>query len=256
MKAIGRNPTAAFKIGAESAPNAIVSLGSSVIGSAIGGVVGGLSGGGQGAAVGVAAGPAGSAAGLGAGAIIGSALGTIFGPSVANAVLETPNKLMENLREATGGKSDQMDENQIVQVLTEKPEIITKGLTEGATRGAAIGLVEGLFARGSLRLLDAPKRAQRAAVSEWAAAKNLPTGPALAVELASNPQLQREATEVAAKAIQGFTKAGNAARFLGAGAINLAGEAAGEVAGMASVGEPMSPTPVVEELLGSVSTSF
>ena len=231
-----KNPSAALKMGLSSAPNAIVSFGGQILGRAAGAATGAA----------LAGAPT-----LGAGAIPGAVAGLFGGGMVTNAVLETQPQIYESLIKATEGKAEQMDANQIQKLIEEKPEIVSEGLKKGATRGAVIGAVESLFTKGASRLLSVTERAQAKAVSQLAKNEGFETAEELLKKSITDNALKDKIVDVAARAAIPLSKAEKAARSIGAGALGVVGEGAGEAAAMAATGEKLDPTAIYQEMLGA-----
>lgn len=231
-----KNPSAALKMGLSSAPNAIVSFGGQILGRAAGAATGAV----------LAGAPT-----LGAGAIPGAVAGLFGGGMVTNAVLETQPQIYESLIKATEGKAEQMDANQIQKLIEKKPEIVSEGLKKGATRGAVIGAVESLFTKGASRLLSVTERAQAKAVSQLAKNEGFETAEELLKKSITDDALKDKIVDVAARAAIPLSKAEKAARSIGAGALGVVGEGAGEAAAMAATGEKLDPTAIYQEMLGA-----
>lgn len=136
------HPFAAFKQAIQSAPNALISIASNVLGRAAGTAIGAIPG--------LAGGPAAIGTGI---------AGFVGGGVLANALMEAGPALFDILNERTGGKAAEMTPAQITEALKADPSIITDGLWKGGKRGLAIGLIESLGLYGAGRVASAPERA-------------------------------------------------------------------------------------------------
>jgi hypothetical protein len=119
------NPRAAFQMGLQSLPNALVSLPAAAAGKAIGA--------GAGLLAGIESGP---------GAIATGAAGMALGAIGSNMLMEGGGAIADKINEATGGQSANWTPEQFTAFVQANPGIVNAGLQSGAVRGAIIGGVD------------------------------------------------------------------------------------------------------------------
>lgn len=230
------NPTAFAKMVAESAPNALVSIGAQAVGAGVGALAAGVGGG---------------AATGGAGAIPAAFAGGGLGAVAANVPLEIPSSIRQKFLEVTKGEGAKMTPEQIKQVLDANPEIVSEGALKGTVRGTAIGVVEGLTAGVAGKVVTIPERAaERAVLAETARRMGQATATRLeaADYIFKTPGAKQAMAEVASKALSDFTVGQRVAGLAGAGLIETAGEGAGELAAQVATGEEIDPTAIYQEV--------
>ena len=120
-----QNPRAAFQMGLQSVPNALISLPAAAAGRAIGA--------GAGLMAGIESGPGAIGTGL-----AGMALGSVG----ANVLMEGGGAIADKISQATGGESANWTPEQFTAFIRANPEVIQAGLKSGAVRGSIIGAVD------------------------------------------------------------------------------------------------------------------
>ena len=232
-------PLAAAKSVVRSLPNAAVSLPVTLAGRAIGGVLG--------AAAGAPTGP---------GAIASGAAGAMALGGVANAIIETGPAIRDAINAKTNNAAETMTADELAAYISQHPEVITEARAIGAKRGMTIGAIEGLVTMGAGRLASAPERAAADAARGALVKAGVDVADAAAVKAA----LQVPANQLAAKlaadgAAKGFSKAGGAARWAGAGTAETLGAGAGEAGAQYAAGQKYSGGDVIMEMAGELGAA-
>jgi len=233
------HPGAAVKQAVQSAPNALISLGTQVLGRGLGAAAGGLAG--------IETGP---------GAIVTGLVGYFGGGVAANTLMESGPAIFDILNEKTGGRAASMTAPEIEAALRADPTIATEGLLRGAKRGATIGVVEGLGQYGAGRLVGAAERASVRAVEKTLVDQGVDLANKAAVQAALETPAIREAASVAAKAAEaGFSNAGTAARWAGASTIETGASGLGEAGAQVAAGQDLDTTGIFQEMMGDAVMS-
>jgi hypothetical protein len=120
-----RNPRAAFQMGLQSVPNALISIPAAAAGKAIGAATG--------LAAGIESGP---------GAIATGAAGMALGAVGSNILMEGGGAIADKISQATNGQSANWTPEQFTSFIQANPEIVKSGLKSGAVRGSIIGAVD------------------------------------------------------------------------------------------------------------------
>ena len=120
-----RNPRAAFQMGLQSVPNALISIPAAAAGKAIGAATG--------LAAGIESGP---------GAIATGAAGMALGAVGSNILMEGGGAIADKISQATNGQSANWTPEQFTAFIQANPEIVRSGLKSGAVRGSIIGAVD------------------------------------------------------------------------------------------------------------------
>lgn len=122
-----RNPRAAFQMGLQSVPNALISIPAAAVGKAAGAVVG--------LAAGIESGP---------GAVATGAAGMAAGSIGANILMEGGGAIADKISAATNGASANWTPEQFTAFIDANPDIVKAGLKSGVVRGGVIGTVDAL----------------------------------------------------------------------------------------------------------------
>lgn len=237
--AAAAEPGAAFKTAVQSAPNALVSIGTSVAGRGLGALAGG--------AAGIETGPGAILTGLG---------GALAGGAVANTLMESGPAIFDELNKRTGGLGAQLNDEQIKTILESDPGILTEGLKKGVTRGVTIGLIESLGLYGAGKVAAVPERAAAAAARSALAREGVNVASREAVEAAlRDPALKALANKAGAETADQFSKLGNVARWGGASAIETGAAGAGEAGAQLLTEGKVTPSGVAMEMIGDAVMS-
>jgi hypothetical protein len=155
-----RNPSAAIQMGAQSAPNALISIPAALAGRALG------------AAAGVAAGVE-----TGPGLIATGLAGAAAGDAGANILMEAGPAIYQQVLQATEGKAQDWTPDQFAAFLQNNPDLVTKGLKSGLVRGSVIGLVDvaGMGVAGRVMGRGAAAASRPALLARGAAATGIET---------------------------------------------------------------------------------
>jgi hypothetical protein len=122
-----RNPRAAFQMGLQSVPNALISIPAAALGKAAGAAAG--------LAAGIESGP---------GAVATGAAGMAAGSISANILMEGGGAIADKISTATNGASANWTPEQFTAFLDANPDIVKAGLKSGVVRGGVIGTVDAL----------------------------------------------------------------------------------------------------------------
>lgn len=122
-----RNPRAAFQMGLQSVPNALISIPAAALGKAAGAAAG--------LAAGIESGP---------GAVATGAAGMAAGSIGANILMEGGGAIADKISAATNGASANWTPEQFTAFLDANPDIVKAGLKSGVVRGGVIGTVDAL----------------------------------------------------------------------------------------------------------------